>query len=161
MGIRIDPTPSGARMQPRTRPALIAALALVVVLAGCARGFEVRVEETGAPLTGAQAEALAAATDVSALASVSATDSVDMRATALGGLRTRGKLASSAADMLTNGFPERTRAVPVLVRGSKVDGVDAVVVVEAFGSAGEMLTHRRLWVFDRATGAVLRAASFR
>jgi len=148
-------------MQIRARCVLVAALSLVLAVAGCTRAFDVRVEEAGAPLTGTQAETLAAATDISALASVSATDSVDMRATVLTDLRTRGELAARAADLLTNGFPERTQAVPVLVRASKVDGVEAVVVVEAFGSPGGTLTHRRLWVFDRSTGAVLRAASFR
>jgi hypothetical protein len=84
-----------------------------------------------------------------------------MRGQVLADLRTRGELGQRAADLLTVGFPERTAAVPVLVRASAVDGVDAVIVVEAFGSQGENLTHRRLWVFDLASGAVLRAASFR
>jgi hypothetical protein len=84
-----------------------------------------------------------------------------MRASVLSQLRAKGGLGARAADLLTTGFPARTPSVPVLVRGSHVDGVDAVIVVEAFGSAGGMLVHRRLWVFDRATGSVLRAVSIR
>lgn len=136
-------------------------LGLAVVVSGCAPRYELRFETSGTPLTGPQAEQLAAGVDISALSSVTATDAVAMRAQVLTDLRTRGELGQRAADLLTVGFPERTSAVPVLVRASSVDGADAVVVVEAFGGAGESLTHRRLWVFDRTSGAVLRAASFR
>lgn len=148
-------------MSKRIRLAVVTLLTIALVATGCTRAFKVRVEESGAALTGSQAERLAAETDISQLASVSSTDAVAMRATVLADLRTRGALGIRAADLLTVGFPERTTAVPVLVRASSVDGVSAVVVVEAFGSAGGTLAHRRLWVFDRATGAVLRAASVR
>jgi hypothetical protein len=79
----------------------------------------------------------------------------------LSDLRTQGGFGERAADLLTVGFPDQTASVPVLVRGCSVDGVDAILVVEAFGSAQSMLVHRRLWVFDRATGELLRAASVR
>ena len=149
-------------MSKRTLLATIVALTIVILAAGCAKKFEVRIEDGGAPLTGAQAERLAATTDISSLASVTTTDAVAMRVRVLGELRTHGALGVRAADLLTIGFPARTAAVPVLVRASPVDGVDAVVVVEAFGSSeGGALVHRRLWVFDRASGAILRAASVR
>jgi hypothetical protein len=148
-------------MPTRAPLALVAALALALVISGCSRPFAVRIETNGAALTGAQAERLTATTDISALASETSTDAVAMRATVLADLRTRGQLGTRAADLLTVGFPARTAAVPVLIESCKVDGVDAVVVVEAYGSAGGKLTHRRLWVFDATTGTVLRAASFR
>jgi hypothetical protein len=141
--------------------ALALALSLCVSASGCARPFALVIEEKGTALTGVQAERLAAGTDISALASVSTTDSVAMRTTVLADLATRGDFGVRARDLLTAGFPESTASVPVLVRGCSVDGVDAILVVEAFGSAGGMLTHRRLWVFDRASGAILRAASVR
>lgn len=148
-------------MHARVAPlALALTLALALATAGCARPFALRVEETGAPLTSSQAERLAAGTDISALASVSATAAVEMRTTVLKDLSARGAFAARAAELLTIGFPEKTASVPVLVRGSTVDGIDAILVVEAFGSEGGMLVHRRLWIFDRTTGAVLRAASF-
>jgi hypothetical protein len=84
-----------------------------------------------------------------------------MRANVLADLRTRGSLGRRAADLLTIGFPARTASVPVLVRACLVDGKDAILVVEAYGSPGGTLTHRRLWVFDRVSGALLLAASFR
>lgn len=136
-------------------------IGLSALAAGCSPRYALRFETTGAPLTGPQAEALASTTDIRALASITATDAIGMRAQVLADLRTRGDLGQRVADLLTVGFPESTSAVPVLVRASTVDGIDAVIVVEAFGSEGENLTHRRLWVFDRVSGAVLRAASFR
>jgi hypothetical protein len=145
----------------RTLVLIAIVLGLAAAASGCSPRYALRFETSGTPLTGPQAEQLASSTDISALASVTATDAAGMRAQVLADLRTRGELGQRAADLLTAGFPENTAAVPVLVRASTVDGIDAVIVVEAFGSPGENLTHRRLWVFDRASGAVLRAASFR
>jgi len=146
----------------RARLALVAVLASLA-LAACGRPPAtptVRFETGGAPLSSAAAEALAASTDISAFASVTSTDAPALRAEVLGQLRAKGAAGVRAAELLTNGFPARTASVPVLVRLCAVDGIDAVLVVETFGDAGTMLTHRRLWIFDRATGALLRAASF-
>lgn len=143
----------------------LAIIALVVGLAGIATGctprFQVRLESNGPALTSATARQLAAATGIGALASVTTTDAVAMRATVLADLRARGSLGQRAAELLTAGFPAKTASVPVLVRACRVDGTDAILVVEAYGSAGGTLTHRRLWVFDRSSGALLLAASFR
>jgi hypothetical protein len=140
-------------------------LGLASVASGCAAQpqaqYALRFETSGTALSAPDAEKLASTTDISALASVNSTDAVTMRATVLTDLRTRGELGQRAGDLLSAGFPEQTSAVPILVRASVVDGVDAVIVVEAFGSDGSNLIHRRLWVFDRATGAIIRAASFR
>jgi hypothetical protein len=149
-------------MQVSTRLSILAVLAAALLaVAACAPAYHLTVEPAGAALTGPQAQALAAAADVSALASVSTTDAPAMRTTVLTQLRAQGAFGSRAADLLTIGFPAVTASVPVLVRGCKVDGVDAVLVVEAWGSSGGRLVHRRLWVFDRATGTVIRASSFR
>lgn len=141
--------------------ALSLVLGLSAVVSGCTLRYSLQFETSGAPLTGAEAEQLASTTDIGALASVTASDAVPMRTQVLADLRTRGDLGQRAADLLTTGFPDHTAAVPVLVRAITIDGVDAVVVVEAFSSDGSNLTHRRLWVFDRSSGAVIRAASFR
>ncbi len=148
-------------MSRRALATIVIALGIATIASGCAARFALRFEESGPALSGLEAERLAAGTDISTLASVTATDAVAMRMQVLSDLRTRGALGQRAADLLTIGFPERTASVPVLVRGSTVDGVDSIIVVEAFGSDGGPLTHRRLWVFDRASGAMTRAASFR
>lgn len=135
---------------------------IAVVLAGCtAQAPRLEYQGSGAPLTGKAAEELAAATDISSLADVTAEDAPALRADTLEELRSKGTEASRAADLLTTGFPEQTAAVPVLVRLSSVDGTSAVVVVEAFGDPDGKLTHRRLWVFALESGSIVRAASFR
>ena len=146
----------------RARLALVAVLASLA-LAACGRPATtptLRFEAHGAPLTSTAAAALAASTDIAPLASVTSTDAPAVRTKMLGVLRAKGDAGARAADLLTKGFPASTASVPVLVRLCRVDGVDAVVVVEAFGDAGGTLTHRRLWIFDRTSGALLRAASF-
>ena len=148
------------RLSP-TRLTLLASFALAVALAGCAASFHVRVEPNGSALDPIAADSLASSTDISSVASVPTTEAPDMRTRVLEQLRTQGVFGQRAADLLTIGFPERTASVPVLVRGAKFSGTDAIIVVEAWGSTGGKLVHRRLWVFDRATGAMLRAASFR
>ncbi|HEY5517505.1 MAG TPA: hypothetical protein VIL15_04480 [Coriobacteriia bacterium] len=146
-------------MRARSAAALVLS-ALVVAACGSAAAPTVRLETAAAPLTSAAAERLAASTDISALSAVASTDAPALRDDMLAQLRTEGAVGTRAAELLTTGFPKRTASVPVVVRECTVDGVDAVVVVEAYGDAGKTLTHRRLWVFDRTTGAILRAASF-
>jgi hypothetical protein len=150
-------------MSGRRKAMLAFAAASILVLASCAPAtpFQVRFEPNGAPLTAKAAEALASTTDISALSSVTTTDAPDLRATVLAELRSKGSDGARAADLLTVGFPARTASVPVLVRLCPVDGTSAVVVVEAYGDTGGKLTHRRLWVFARDTGALIRAASFK
>jgi len=145
----------------RARLAL-AVLLSAVALAACGpvTGPSVRFEASGAPLTSAGAEKLAASTDIGALSRVTTAEAPSLRDEMLAQLRAEGAAGVRAAELLTAGFPERTASVPVLVRDCSVDGIAAVVVVEAYGDTGKTLTHRRLWVFDRATGAILRAASF-
>jgi hypothetical protein len=149
-------------MSARRIAATVLALALALGITACSpRAFQVRFEPSGAPLTRQQAERLAEATDISAVASVATSDAPTLRGDVLEHLRTDGPLGTRAADLLTTGFPVRTAAVPVLVRVCSVDGTKAIVVVEAFGDVGGTLTHRRLWAFDRTSGAVIAAASFR
>lgn len=140
----------------------IIALTITLGAVGCTpQPYALRYEPTGEPLTGLEAETLAATTDVSALSKTPSADAPALRSDVLEELRAKSEAGQRAADLLTEGFPEKTEAVPVLVRFSSVDGTAAVVVVEAFGDDGGMLTHRRLWVFVRDSGAILRAASFR
>ena len=143
------------------RVIMTAVVSVVLLLTGCSGQFRARFETSGGPLDTAGAEQLARTTDISALSRVKADDAPALRDKVLSDLRTHGAKGELAATLLTTGFPVPTRSVPVLVRYSKVDDRDAVIVVEAFGDAGGRLTHRRLWVFDADTGAIIAAASFR
>jgi len=147
----------------RNRSALAAiALVLAGALTACsAAPFTVVFEPSGPAMTSAQTDRLADTADVRSLSGVEVADAPGLRAKTLSDLRTRGAIGVRAADLLTIGFPEKTAAVPVIVRACKVDGKDAIVVVEAFAGKSGELTSRRLWVFDSANGDILHAASFR
>lgn len=140
---------------------LILVLAAAIALAGCSRSFQVTFEPNGAPLDAAGAESLARGLDISALSSFDSASAPTERQTVLKDLRLRGQAGDRAATLLTEGFPPDTPSVPVLVRISPFGGRQALVVVEAYGDASGPLAHRRLWVFDLETGAVLDAASYK
>jgi ABC-type glycerol-3-phosphate transport system permease component len=160
----IDPTKGSVQMSGRRTAVVAFAAMLAFALVACtprAVPFQVRFEPSGAALTAKAAEALASTTDIAALSSVTTTVAVALRATVLAELRAKGSDGARAADLLTIGFPARTASVPVLVRLCPVDGTSAVIVVEAYGDTGGRLTHRRLWIFARDSGALIRAASFK
>lgn len=146
----------------RTRLASVIVLTALLLVA-CARATPPRVlfEPNGTPLTAAEAETLAASTDITPVADIRVDAAPALRTDVLRQLRTEGVTGSRAAQLLTTGFPASTASVPVLVRACSFEGTSAVVVVEAFGDADGTLTHRRLWVFATASGDVIRAASFR
>jgi hypothetical protein len=137
-------------------------VALALVLAACGGSGipEVVFEASGAPLTAATADALAASTDIGAFASIESSSAPALRMKALEKLRAQGEIGARVAELLTEGFPPVTLSVPVLVRVCQVDGKDAVLVIEAYGGAGGKLTHKRSWVFELGTGTILRATSF-
>lgn len=139
----------------------LAGVALCATLAGCAHPFEPSLDAARTALSVKSAETIAATADISALSGVKTADAARERQPVLQRLRGRGPLGMRAAELLTAGFPRDTAAIPVLVRACTMNGADAILIVEASGDAGGALVHRRLWVFDRSTGALLRAASIR
>lgn len=146
----------------RTRLAsLIVLTAVLLVACGRPAAPSVTFEAKGAPLNAMEAEKLAAATDIAAVADITTDEAPALRTAMLRKLRAEGADGERAVQLLTAGFPAGTASVPVLVRICSFEGTSAVVVVEAFGDVGGKLTHRRLWVFDAAAGSVIRAASFR
>jgi hypothetical protein len=141
------------------RTALMLLLAASVALVGC--GTKRLVLETdGAPLDTAGVQQLARTADIGPADGIDAEQAPEARTRVLADLRTRGDIGDHAASLLTAGFPEKTAAIPVLVRACTVDGRKAIVVVEAYGSTTGALTHRRLWVFDSTSGAIILASSY-
>lgn len=143
----------------RTSAARLAiAVLLMLSLTACAGPGDVTFQSASARLKASELEALARAVDIAGYRSVAASDAPDLRMRALTSLRTRGDEGDRAASLLTTGFPERTIAIPVLVRIADVDGRKSVIVVEAAAGKTGDLTARRLWVFDYATGEITKAA---
>jgi hypothetical protein len=140
---------------------VLAALAVAIGAAACGRPVEVAFEESGASLTLADVEALARTADLSPAEGIDVAHAPDARVDVLVWLRGRGSSGERAASLLTKGFPERTAAVPVLVRVAKVDGVRAVIVVEAIGETNGPLDARRLWVFEYSSGRLVSSSTYR
>jgi hypothetical protein len=143
-----------------SRTALTLLLAATVALVGCG-SHRLVLETGGAPLDTAGVEQLAKTADIGPADGIDVAQAPDARTRVLSELRTRGAIGDRTASLLTAGFPERTAAIPVLVRACPVNGREAIVVVEAYGSTAGPLTHRRLWVFDAKNGTIVLASSYR
>ncbi len=134
-------------------------LAAALAIGGCTS--LTLFEPDGAAMSGAQVDALAKGTDISAASEIDVKNAHSRRQEALAELRRQGDKGGRAADLLSQGFPSRYASVPVLVRIGRVDGVETMLVVEAFGGRTGRLQHKRLWLLDWKTGRVLRADSWR
>lgn len=138
-----------------------AALATAALLASaCATGPAATWVPDGGSLTSAQVDALAQGTDISAVGDVSLESAPDSRNDVLVWLRQKGADGDRAASLLTIGFPERTQAIPVLIEIADVDGLRSLIVVEAAPGQGGRLTAKRLWLFQLASGKLVRSATF-
>jgi hypothetical protein len=139
----------------------LAILVIVVAAAGCGSPVKASFDESGDPLTLDEVETLARLADLSLADGIDVAHAPDARVDVLVWLRGRGSAGERTATLLTEGFPERTAAVPVLVQVAEVDGVRSIIVVEAVGAASGPLTSRRLWVFEYASGRVVRSSTYR
>lgn len=135
------------------------AVALCLVLAGCSTSFEYVPD--GGEYTLAQTQELAQDTPLGKAAEIRTADANAERVERLTELRGHGEVADALADALTSDFPPEHAAVPLLVEAATVDGKPAWVIVEAWGEEDGNLSHKRLWVLDRATYAVVASSSFR
>ena len=139
--------------------ALVSLACATILVAGCGRIPTTDFVADGGSYTGESLRETLTEADLSGFAKIETADASAAREDALVGLRRRGDDASDVATLLTRGFPERTAAVPALVEGAEFEGVEAWVVIEAWGEEGGSLTHRRVWVFDRSSGQILWSAS--
>ncbi len=99
------------------------------------------------------------AVNVEPYAQTEADESPELRRKTLTRLRTMGEEPARLADILTASFPADTRALPVKVLEAKTEGRDVWAIIEVWGSAGGKLDKRRLWVIDRATGAIVSSTT--
>jgi hypothetical protein len=139
-------------------PFALAAVALL--LAACTSGSRPAWVPEGGALTAKQVDELSATADLSGVSGVDIEHAPDVRTDALVWLRGRGGDGDRAASLLTQGFPDRTAAVPVLVEIAEVDGVRSLIAVEAAGGKDGKLSVRRLWLFELESGKLLRSGTF-
>lgn len=128
-------------------------------LAGCDRGT-LEYIPSGGSYTMAQVEDLTTQVNLSAVVNEQTADGSALRKEVLLELREADTGASSLADALTRNFPSDATSVPLLVEAATVDGVDAWIVVEAWGDEDGTLSRRRVWVLDRSTFTILGSTSF-
>jgi hypothetical protein len=144
----------------RLAAASLIALA-VATLAGCGSTPKADYVPDGGDHDEASLQTLLADHDFSGVTDIATADAADVRQDVLIDLRTQGDDASEAADLMTSQFPQPTLAVPVLVEAGTFQGADAWIIFEAWGDEGGELTHRRAWVFERDSGALVWTGSLR
>ncbi len=144
----------------RSRAGLVAVtlVLLSVPLSACGRDMVAYVDR-GATYSKEQLQTLLGDTGADAIRSRKREEAADLRHEALVQLRKQGDAASEAADVITRVFPATTESVPVYVERATVDGAGVLVVVEAWGKPGGLLSARRLWVLDANTGEVRYSAA--
>lgn len=78
----------------------------------------------------------------------------ELRREALTELRSQSAAGARVADLITRTFHD-VSAVPFHVQTAQFEGVDAVLLIEAVGGAGESLSARRLWAIDEQGDVLL------
>lgn len=131
---------------------------VTLTLVGCG-GPSVEFLDSNAEYTATQARQVLERTDTSELSDELTQQATALRRSALADLRSQGKTAGEAADLITNTFPPGTKSVPVYVERATVNGKPSLVIVEAWGSPEGSLDRKRLWVIERATGDVVYSAA--
>jgi hypothetical protein len=124
---------------------LIAAVAIVLAIAGCSEKSPLFVSEGSAYSADTIGSVFDSAPDSDALGAP-VSDAATLRQQALVALRAQGGEAAVAADVLTRTFAASAAGVPVLVEAATYDGTDALVVVEVIGPKGGDLRDLRVWV---------------
>jgi hypothetical protein len=110
--------------------------------------------DAGATYHTTNLKSLYAKASIGDLAKTSTADTAKLRHDALVGLRRRGGSAADAADLITKTLPADSHGVPLYVERANVNGVPALILIEAIGPSTGKLTTRRLWALSDQ-GAVL------
>jgi hypothetical protein len=132
---------------------------LVLATVGCSSA-EVTYVEEGGTYTAVSVEELVQTVELPSFAGERAEDIIDMRSDQLTALRAEGGGAAELATILTSNFPTDTASVPYYAEEAVVDGQEAWVVLEVWGSEGGTLDKRRLWVLKREDGAIIMSSVF-
>jgi hypothetical protein len=97
---------------------LALSLTAALLLVACASSATVGFEPDGGSYDEQSIDSVLTETDISHLEEVAADEAPEMRREALVELRAEGDDASNVADLLMEGFPVQTRAVPGWVEGA-------------------------------------------
>lgn len=134
---------------------------IALAMAGCAGGSTIEFIPAGGTYTLGDAEAEARSIDISALEKVTVDEIGTLRQERLADLRGFGEDAALVADTLTRDFPIDSLSVPIRVEAADLDGQEVWLIFEAWAEEGGTLSHKRLWILDRDTRALVDSMSFR
>lgn len=136
-------------MRPNPSSRLVRAIVMscaALLLSACATP-DIEFIETSEDYDTARLETLLEATTSPELEQRTVEDAPELRREALTELRSQSTAGARAADLITRTFPD-VSAVPFHVQTAKVEGADAVLLIEAVAGTGESLSARRLWAID-------------
>jgi len=132
---------------------------VMLALFGCRATTDVTYVAEGGQYTSQELSTLAASVSSPSFTGEPISEASTLRKQALTSLR-RDDATTPVADLLTQAFPGDARAVPYYVERAEVDGRDAWVVIEVWGSPGGTLDKSRIWAFDAATSDVIVSTVF-
>lgn len=135
------------RPNPTSRLAWVVVMLCGVLLLSACTAAGIEFVETSKDYDAAGLETLLEATSSPELAQHSVDEISALRREALIDLRSQSAEGARAADLITRTFPD-VAAVPFHVQTAKVEGTDAVLLIEAVGGEDGSLTARRLWAMN-------------
>ncbi len=143
-----------------TTPALWMALIILCgLLVSCSGDAEVTFVSDGNAYTIQELGDMAGAIPDPTVKGMPVAQAAELRQDALTSLRRR-QVTEPLANILTESFPAEARSVPYYAELAKVEGKDAWIVVEVWGSPNGTLDKTRVWAFDKDTSEVIVSTVF-
>lgn len=142
-----------------TRTLLVSLMLILALAPGCTRASTVKYVTQDRKYAARELAGMASKLPAPSFAGEPVSEASELRQTALAALRAKGE-TQPLADLLTDAFPSPNRSVPYYVERAIVDGRDAWIVVEIWGSSDGTLDKSRVWAFDAHTSDVIVSSVF-
>lgn len=142
-----------------TRTLLVSLMLMLALAPGCTRASTVKYVAQDRKFAARELAGMASKLPAPSFEGEPVSEAPELRQTALTALRAKSG-TQPLADLLTDAFPSPNRSVPYYVERATVDGRDAWIVVEVWGSADGMLDKSRVWAFDAETSDVIVSSVF-
>ncbi|MCL4554698.1 MAG: hypothetical protein M1617_08475 [Actinobacteria bacterium] len=143
----------------RHYPMIVGLLLATLLVTGCAGRIQITYADSDRSLSGAMLGDALADVAIPQFYGTPVADAADLRSQSLAALREKGESQSELADLLTRSFPAEARSVPYYFEEATVDGREAWIVAEVWGSEGGDLNNGRIWAFDRASGDIIASTT--
>lgn len=143
----------------RHYPMIVGLLLATLLITGCSERIQITYTVSDRSLSGAMLGDALADVEVPQFYGAPVADASDLRSQSLTALRAKGDPQAELADLLTRSFPAEARSVPYYFEEATVDGREAWIVAEVWGSEGGELKNGRIWAFDRASGDILASTT--